>query len=85
MLGAFVNCLVKALQSSLTRIGNFERSVIKFLSLRFLIFVVAVDTIKNSPKLEDLWQLHFSNENGAAHNSAGPLPPTLQDQMWATI
>ena len=27
------------------------------------------DTIKNSPKLEDLWQLHFSNEGGAAHNS----------------
>jgi competence protein ComEC len=26
------------------------------------------DTIKNSPKLEDLWQLHFSNEGGAAHN-----------------
>ena len=29
----------------------------------------AWDTIKNSPKLEDLWQLHFSNEGGAAHNS----------------
>jgi beta-lactamase superfamily II metal-dependent hydrolase len=29
----------------------------------------AWDTIKNSPKLEDLWQLHFSNEGGATHNS----------------
>jgi beta-lactamase superfamily II metal-dependent hydrolase len=28
------------------------------------------DTIGNSPKLEDLWQLHFSNQGGAAHNSA---------------
>jgi competence protein ComEC len=27
------------------------------------------DTIKNSPKLKDLWQLHFSNEGGAGHNS----------------
>jgi competence protein ComEC len=29
------------------------------------------DTVKNSPRLEDLWQLHFSNEGGAAHNVAG--------------
>jgi competence protein ComEC len=28
------------------------------------------DIIRKSPKLEDLWQLHFSNEGGAAHNSA---------------
>jgi competence protein ComEC len=28
------------------------------------------DIIKNAPKLEDLWQLHFSNEGGSAHNSA---------------
>jgi beta-lactamase superfamily II metal-dependent hydrolase len=28
------------------------------------------DTIRKSPKLEDLWQLHFSNEGRAAHNSA---------------
>ncbi len=27
------------------------------------------DIIKHSPKLEDFWQLHFSNEGGAAHNS----------------
>jgi competence protein ComEC len=28
------------------------------------------DIVKNSPRLEDLWQLHFSNEGGIAHNSA---------------
>ena len=28
------------------------------------------DTIRKSPKLEGLWQLHFSNEGRAAHNSA---------------
>ena len=27
------------------------------------------DIIRKSPKLEDLWQLHFSNEGGVAHNS----------------
>jgi len=26
------------------------------------------DVIKSSPHLEDLWQLHFSDEGGAAHN-----------------
>ena len=26
------------------------------------------DIIKKSPRLEDLWQLHYSNEGGAAHN-----------------
>jgi competence protein ComEC len=40
------------------------------------------DTIKNSPKLEDLWQLHFSNEGGAAqggaaHNSASSFIANL--------
>ena len=35
------------------------------------------DTIKNSPKLEDLWQLHFSNEGGATHNSASPFIANL--------
>jgi hypothetical protein len=35
------------------------------------------DTIKNSPKLEDLWQLHFSNEGGVAHNSLEPLVANL--------
>jgi beta-lactamase superfamily II metal-dependent hydrolase len=37
------------------------------------------DTIKNSPGLEDLWQLHFSNEGGVAHNSAGPFVANLAD------
>jgi hypothetical protein len=32
-----------------------------------------LDIIKNSPKLEALWQLHFSNEGGAAHNTAEAL------------
>jgi hypothetical protein len=37
----------------------------------------AWDIIRNSPKLEDLWQLHFSNEGGAMHNSAGSLIANL--------
>src|SRR6266850_6145503 len=28
------------------------------------------DAVKKSPRLEDLWQLHYSNEGGAAHNAA---------------
>lgn len=28
------------------------------------------DTIEKSPRLEDLWQLHYSTEGGAAHNAA---------------
>jgi competence protein ComEC len=31
---------------------------------------VSWDAVKNSPRLEDLWQLHFSEEGGAAHNVA---------------
>jgi competence protein ComEC len=30
----------------------------------------AWDIIKSSPQLEDLWQLHFSDEGGGAHNVA---------------
>jgi competence protein ComEC len=37
----------------------------------------AWDTIKNSPKLEDLWQLHFSNEGGATYNSIESLIANL--------
>src|SRR5579864_1592582 len=28
------------------------------------------DAVKKSPRLEDFWQLHFSDEGGAAHNAA---------------
>lgn len=35
------------------------------------------DIIKKSSKLGDLWQLHFSNEGGAKHNSADPLIANL--------
>jgi hypothetical protein len=30
----------------------------------------AWDTVEKSPRLENLWQLHFSEEGGAAHNVA---------------
>jgi len=30
----------------------------------------AWDIVKSSPKLEDLWQLHFSEEGGSGHNIA---------------
>jgi hypothetical protein len=30
----------------------------------------AWDIIETSPRLQDLWQLHYSNEGGAAHNVA---------------
>lgn len=38
------------------------------------------DAIEKSPRLEDLWQLHYANEGGAAHNVAdyfiaNPLGP----------
>jgi competence protein ComEC len=48
--------------------------------------------IRDSPGLEDLWQLHFSNEGGAAHNSTDSfianLPGTdagnyLKLSVWA--
>lgn len=36
------------------------------------------DIVKSSPKLEDLWQLHYSNEGGSAHNSPPDLIANLQ-------
>jgi hypothetical protein len=33
----------------------------------------AWDIIKKSPHLEDLWQLHFGEEGGAAHNVPAEL------------
>jgi beta-lactamase superfamily II metal-dependent hydrolase len=37
----------------------------------------AWDIIKASPHLEDFWQLHFSDEGGAAHNVADPFIANL--------
>ncbi len=37
----------------------------------------AWDIVRHSPRLEDLWQLHFSNEGAATHNSAGSLIANL--------
>lgn len=31
------------------------------------------DIIRHSPRLEDLWQLHYSDEGAAAHNTGEPL------------
>lgn len=49
-----------------------------------------IDLIKNSPKLEDLWQLHFSNEGGAAHNPAetfiaNPAGPDAGNYLKLTV
>jgi competence protein ComEC len=35
------------------------------------------DIVRKSPRLEDLWQLHFSNEGHAAHNSADTIIANL--------
>jgi competence protein ComEC len=47
------------------------------------------EAIKKSPRLEDLWQLHYSNEGGAAHNVAdaliaNPLGPDAGDYLKLT-
>lgn len=39
---------------------------------------VAWDVIEKSPGLEDLWQLHYSEEGGDAHNVAAPFLANLQ-------
>jgi beta-lactamase superfamily II metal-dependent hydrolase len=39
---------------------------------------VAWDTIEKSPGLEDLWQLHYADEAGDAHNVAAPFLANLQ-------
>jgi beta-lactamase superfamily II metal-dependent hydrolase len=39
---------------------------------------VAWDVIEKSPGLEDLWQLHFSEEGGSEHNVAAPFLANLQ-------
>jgi beta-lactamase superfamily II metal-dependent hydrolase len=35
------------------------------------------DTVEKSPRLEDLWQLHYSEEGGATHNVAEPFLANL--------
>jgi beta-lactamase superfamily II metal-dependent hydrolase len=40
--------------------------------------IAAWDTIEKSPGLEDLWQLHFSEEGGSKHNVAAPFLANLQ-------
>jgi hypothetical protein len=37
----------------------------------------AWDIVAKSPRLLDLWQLHFSDEGGAAHNAPEPLIANL--------
>jgi len=49
-----------------------------------------LDIIRNSSKLEDLWQLHFSNEGGAAHNTAesliaNPVGPDAGNYLKLTV
>src|SRR6266403_877888 len=39
---------------------------------------VAWDVIEKSPGLEDLWQLHYSEEGGGAHNVGAPFLANLQ-------
>jgi competence protein ComEC len=38
-----------------------------------------LDTIRKAPGLETLWQLHFSEEGGAAHNTAADYIANLSD------
>lgn len=38
----------------------------------------AWDIVDKSPRLEDLWQLHYSIEGGAAHNAAAPFIANVQ-------
>jgi competence protein ComEC len=35
------------------------------------------EAVKKSPRLQDLWQLHYSNEGGASHNVDEPLIANL--------
>ena len=40
---------------------------------------ISWDTVKKSPRLEDLWQLHFSNEGGVAHNAPDSFIANITD------
>jgi len=47
------------------------------------------DVIEKSPKLEDMWQLHFSDEGGSAHNVApefiaNPIGPDAGNYLEVT-
>jgi hypothetical protein len=35
------------------------------------------EAVKKSPRLQDLWQLHYSNAGGVSHNVAEPLIANL--------
>jgi hypothetical protein len=37
-----------------------------------------LDTVRKAPGLEDLWQLHYSEEGGATHNTAERQIANLQ-------
>jgi competence protein ComEC len=39
----------------------------------------AVDIIKSAPGLESLWQLHFADAGGAAHNTTDPYIANISD------
>jgi len=49
--------------------------------------VKAWTTIENSPGLEDLWQLHYSNEGGKDHNVAEKFiaNPSAEDDKGYSI
>lgn len=40
----------------------------------------AVDAVRSSPGLEDLWQLHFADAGGNAHNAEDPYISNISDQ-----
>ncbi|MGH9640259.1 MAG: MBL fold metallo-hydrolase, partial [Bryobacteraceae bacterium] len=42
----------------------------------------AVDVVRSSPGLEDLWQLHFADAGGEAHNAEDPYIANITD--WDT-
>jgi len=35
------------------------------------------DAVEKSPRIQDLWQLHYSEQGGAAHNVAEPFIANL--------
>jgi competence protein ComEC len=42
--------------------------------------IKALTTIRNSPGLQDLWQLHFSNEGGKEYNTAEKFIANLSSE-----